>query len=348
VTQIDPQAQALLDRWAAIPGGPVGQLTAAKVREDDLSVLELQREPDPSVAVDDIELAGPAGAMAARVYRLRHGRRQAVLYLHGGGFVIGPGGYEAPLCQLARASGCLIVALRCRLAPEHRFPAAVEDAVAGARWLAANAGVLGGAGDTVGVVGDSSGGNLAAVVAQTLTRDGVPLSFQALIYPMLDATASSASYGEFASGYGFTREKARWYFHQYLPPEVDAHAPRVSPLFERQLAGLPPTLIVTAECDPLRDEGETYAGNLRRAGVEVELRRYPGMIHGFFQMTAALDAARRLHDELGRWLKSRSAITCGTQTPGATRRVVASRATGPMPVAENPSAWSDDRGRRRP
>jgi alpha/beta hydrolase fold len=111
---------------------------------------------------------------------------------------------------------------------------------------------------------------------------------------MLDATASSPSYDEFASGYGFSREKSLWYFDQYLPPEVDRRAPRVSPLFERHLSGLPPTLIVTAECDPLRDEGERYAHKLREAGVDVEVRRYRGMIQGFFQMTAALRSARRL------------------------------------------------------
>jgi acetyl esterase len=136
---------------------------------------------------------------------------------------------------------------------------------------------------------------------------------------MLDATASSASYVEFASGYGFSREKSLWYFDQYLPPEVDRRAPRVSPLFEPDLAGLPPTLIVTAECDPLRDEGEAYARNLRDAGVEVEVRRYRGMIHGFFQMTAALDAARLLHDEVAQWLKTRFRLVERTSRQYASR-----------------------------
>ena len=120
---------------------------------------------------------------------------------------------------------------------------------------------------------------------------------------MLDATASSASYIEFASGYGFSREKSLWYFDQYLPPEVDRRAPRVSPLFEPNLAGLPRTLIVTAECDPLRDEGEAYAQNLRNAGVEVDARCYRGMIHGFFQMTGALESSQLLHRELGGWMR---------------------------------------------
>jgi acetyl esterase len=304
MTPVDPQARALLERWAATPSVPVERLTATVVRQEDRMVLDLQAAPDRLHAVDDIDVPGPAGAMTARVYRPGPGRLQTLLYLHGGGFVIGPEGYDAPLRQLAVCSGCLIVALRCRLAPEHRFPAAVEDALAGARWLAGNVSAVGGRDVPIGLAGDSSGGNLAAVVARTLTQEGIPLAFQVLLYPMLDATAGSPSYDEFASGYGFSREKALWYFDQYLPPEVDRRAGRVSPLFERQLSGLPPTLIVTAECDPLRDEGEAYAGNLREAGVDAEVRRYRGMIHGFFQMTAALDSARLLHDELAEWLTS--------------------------------------------
>ena len=126
------------------------------------------------------------------------------------------------------------------------------------------------------MAGDSSGGNLAAIVALELTRAGAPPSFQALIYPMLDATASSASYAEFAEGYGFTSEKSRWYFDQYLPPGVDRRDPRVSPLFDPDVRELPTTLIVTAECDPLRDDGERYARALREAGVQVELRPLSG------------------------------------------------------------------------
>jgi acetyl esterase len=152
------------------------------------------------------------------------------------------------------------------------------------------------------VAGDSSGGNLAATVTHARTREGAPPSFQVLIYPMLDATGSSPSYEEFAEGYGFSSEKSRWSFGQYLPPGVDRRAPRVSPLFDRGLSGVPATLIVTAECDPLRDDDERYAKGLRQAGVRVELRRYRGMVHGFFQMSAALEGSRRLHRELGGWM----------------------------------------------
>jgi acetyl esterase len=295
---VDPQVRALLDRWAAEPATPVDELTPEEVRADDLAVLDLQDAPPALHAVDDIEIPGPAGALTARVYRPRPDPLHTVLYLHGGGFVCGPEGYDAPLRGLAHASGCEILALHYRLAPEHRYPAAVEDALAGARWLAAGV-------DGFGVAGDSAGGNLAAIVTHALAAEGSPPAFQALIYPMLDATAGSPSYDEFASGYGFTREKSLWYFDQYLVPEADRRVPDVSPLFAAALAGLPPTLIATAEYDPLRDEAETYADDLRRAGVDVELRRYPGMIHGFFQMTGALDGARRLHADLAAWLKSR-------------------------------------------
>jgi acetyl esterase len=153
------------------------------------------------------------------------------------------------------------------------------------------------------VAGDSSGGNLAAGVVHALARDGAPPSIQVLIYPMLNATTSSASYREFAEGYGFSSEKSRWYFDQYLPRGVDPRAPRVSPLFDRGIGDVPATLIVTAECDPLRDDGERHAEALQAVGVTVELRRYQGMIHGFFQMTGALESSRRLTRELGQWIR---------------------------------------------
>jgi acetyl esterase len=300
VTEVAPEVRELLDRWAATPAGPVAELTAEAVRADDLAVLALQRAPGELHSVDDVEIAGATGALSVRLYRPRPGPLQPVLFLHGGGFVIGREGYDAPLRELALASDSLIAAPECRLAPEYPFPAAADDALAAARWLAGEALELGAA---PAVAGDSSGGNLAATVTHTLAREGATPSYQVLIYPMLDATAGSASYEEFATGYGFSAEKSRWYFDQYLPPDVDRRAPRVSPLFDPDVEQLPPTLVVTAECDPLRDEGEQYAERLREAGVDAELRRYPGMIHGFFQMTGALEGSQRLHRELGEWMR---------------------------------------------
>jgi acetyl esterase len=305
VHELDPEVRELLDRWAITPATPAGELTAHAVREDDLGVLALQHSPGELQSVEDLGIPGPAGVLPVRVYRPRPGPLPAVLFLHGGGFVIGRDGYDAPLRDLALAGDCLLVSPECRLAPEHPFPAAVDDALAAARWLAVEATALGASSAPAAVAGDSSGGNLAAIVAHELTRAGTPPAFQVLIYPMLDATASSPSYEEFAAGFGFTSEKSRWYFDQYLPPGVDRREPRVSPLFERDVAGLPPTLIATAGCDPLRDDGERHAAALRESGVRVELRRYAGMIHGFFQMTA-LGGSRRLHRELGEWMRERS------------------------------------------
>jgi acetyl esterase len=302
MTRLDPQVRELLDRQPSGPATAVSELTAAAVRDEEVEVLALQRATEALHSVEDVEAPGPDGRLPVRVYRPRAGALHPVLYLHGGGFVIGREGYEAPLRELAVAGDCLIVAPECRLAPEHPYPAAADDALAAARWLQSEAAALGASGAPPAVAGDSSGGNLAAAVTHALARERTPPSFQVLIYPMLDATAGSSSYAEFATGYGFTSEKSRWYFDQYLPPGVDRRDPRVSPLFDSDLGDVPRTLVVTAECDPLRDDGERYVDALRRAGAAVELRRHPGMIHGFFQ-TTALEGSRRLHRELGEWVR---------------------------------------------
>lgn len=298
---MDAEVQALLGAMTS-PTTSARELTAESVRADDLSVLDLQRPPRALHSVEDIQIPSPHGT-TARVYRPRPGPLQPVLFLHGGGFVVGRDGYEAPLRDLAVASDCLLVVPDLRLAPEDPFPAAADDALAAAQWLTVEATTLGSSTARLGLAGDSSGGNLAATVTHELAHDGVPLAYQVLIYPMLDATASSASYAEFGQGYGFTRQKASWYFDQYLPHDVDRRSPRASPLFDDRLLGVPRTLVVTAELDPLRDDGERYAAHLRHAGVNVELWRYTGMIHGFFQMTGALERSRQLHRELGRWMR---------------------------------------------
>ena len=190
---LDSEVRELLDRWGAKAARPVGELTAEAVREDELAVLDLQRAPGELYSVEDVEAPGPAGTVPVRVYRPRPGRLSPVLFLHGGGLVIGSEGYDAPLWELALASGCLIVSPERRLAPEHPFPAAADDALGAARWLSAEAAALGAWPMPAAVAGDSSGGNLAAIVTDALTREGAAPSFQVLIYPMLDATASSAS-----------------------------------------------------------------------------------------------------------------------------------------------------------
>jgi acetyl esterase len=285
-----------------MPADEVQATAAERVREEDREVLALQRTPPPLHRVEDRTVPGPHGPLPVRLYLPTPAPHRTVLFLHGGGFVAGREGYDAPLRELAYSSGCLIASPECRLAPEHRFPAAVEDATAVARWLAAESSLSAQAFGQLGIAGDSSGGNLAAIVTHQLTREGRAPSFQVLIYPMLDATTSSQSYADFATGHGFTADKSRWYFEQYLSPAVDRRSPRVSPLFERNLADVPRTLVVTAECDPLRDDGERYARKLAEAGVPVQIWRYPGTRHGFFQLTGALESSRQLHRDLGKWL----------------------------------------------
>jgi len=303
VAEVDAQAQLLLEHWATTDlAGTAPGWTAEVVRRDDAAIIEVQAPLMPMHDIHDVAVPGGAAKLAARVYVPGVSVSRSLLYLHGGGFVIGPDGYDEPVRRLAAASGCRIVALHQRLAPEHPFPAALDDALLAARWLRDQWSADGAAGPLPGVIGDSSGGTLAAAVTQQLTAERVRIAFQVLIYPMLDALATSQSYLDFGTGYGFTREKALWYFDQYLPTGVDRRDPRVSPLYGQDLQRLPQTLVVTAECDPLRDEAVAYASKLREQGVQVEQWSYPGMIHGFFQMTGALDASRRLHAELGAWI----------------------------------------------
>jgi len=303
VVELDAQARALLQRWAGPNLADAGPgWTAEDVRRDDAAIIEVQAPRMPMHDIHDVAIPGGAGKLAARVYVPGVSVSRSLLYLHGGGFVIGPDGYDEPVRRLAAASGCRVVALHQRLAPEYPFPAALEDALLAARWFHNRCSAEGRGEPLPGVIGDSSGGTLAAAVTQQLSAERVRLAFQVLIYPMLDALATSQSYLDFGTGYGFTREKALWYFDQYLPTGVDRRDPRVSPLYGQDLQRLPHTLVVTAECDPLRDEAVAYASKLREQGVQVEQRSYPGMIHGFFQMTGALDASRRLHAELGAWI----------------------------------------------
>jgi acetyl esterase len=263
MADVDPQARVLLEQWAAATdvadGEPVR--SAESVRRDDRATLDLQASAMPMHDVKDIVIPGGQEELGARVYVPNGNVTRSLLYLHGGGFVIGPDAYDEPRRRLAAASGCRVVAPHQRLAPEHLFPAALEDALTAVRWLL-NPSSSDGNGELMpGVIGDSSGGTLAAAVTQQLTLEQVPIAFQVLIYPMLDALATSRCYIELGKGYGFTREKSLWYFDQYLPPTADRRDPRVSPLYGRDLRGQPPTLVITAGCDPLRDEAAMHGSS---------------------------------------------------------------------------------------
>lgn len=303
MAKADPQAQALLDEWAAFPATPVEELTAEAVRAYDAGAQTLSGEPEDVLSVETISLPGNLSHIRVHVYRPSSESLPLLIYFHGGGFVIGPESYDLPLRSLTNRAGCVVANVTCRLAPEHPYPAAVEDASAAYEWLAGNAAQLGADPACVAVAGDSSGGNLAAVVSRLLRGAEREPAFQVLIYPMLDATASTPSYETFASGFGFSREKSLWYFGQYLPEGADPRSPDVSPYWQADLAGLPPAFVASAGCDPLRDEAEAYAERLELVGVPVKLKRYEGMIHGFFQMAGTLDKGRELHRDIGSYIR---------------------------------------------
>jgi acetyl esterase/lipase len=257
---------------------------------------------EPVARVDEKSVPGPEGPLRARLYvpASDDRRRGLVVYFHGGGWVVGDLDTHDSTCRfLARAADVLVLAVDYRLAPEHPFPAAVDDALAAFAWAAREAGALGADPARVAVAGDSAGGNLAAVVAgQARPRPCAQL----LVYPVTDVSTKHPSYRTFADGYFLTEREMDWYRDHYLSERAAAGDPRVSPLLAGDLSGLPPAIVATAGFDVLRDEGEAYARRLEEAGVPVSARRYGGLVHGFANATGASTAARAAMSEAARLL----------------------------------------------
>ncbi len=253
--------------------------------------------PLPMARVEGLELPGPAGRIPARFY-VPHGTaphpRPLLVYFHGGGWVIGDLDTHDGLCRfLANNADVAVLSIDYRLAPEHPFPAAVEDAQAAFAWAAAEAEKLGIDGSRIAVGGDSAGGNLAAAISLLVRDGGGPQpAMQLLIYPVTNAGGKQASRELFATGFMLTQADMDWFDHHYLPEGTDFDDPRVSVLRAENLANLPPAYVTTAGFDPLRDEGEAYAERMREAGVRVALRRHPGLVHSFANMTAFSPTAR--------------------------------------------------------
>jgi len=296
---LDPQAANVIDLIVKSGRPPYHQLTPKDARQMFRETRPASTPPAPQIgAVRDVLTEGPQ-AIPLRVYRppgVSDSRRLPVLvYFHGGGWVIGDLETHDVLCrQLTAEAGVSVIAVDYRLAPEHKFPAAADDAWAATRWIAAHAAELGVDADRLAVGGDSAGGNLAAVVALLAREAGGPrIALQILLYPVTDLVSESQSYADLADGYMLTRDSMRWFRAQYLAKEQDAADWRVSPLRAPSLAGLPPALVVTAGYDPLRDEGEAYARRLREAGVSVDAVSFGGMIHGFVPMGRLIDTAFR-------------------------------------------------------
>jgi acetyl esterase len=284
---LDSQSQAFLEQLAATGAPPLHELSVAEARQVIVTLFGTQGDPEPVGAVEERTIPGAGGEMPTRIYMpYGTGPFPVLVYLHGGGWVIGDlEAYDATCRALTNAAGCLVVAMEYRLAPEHTFPAAPEDCYAATCWVAANATAIGGDPRRIAVGGDSAGGNLAAVVAQMARdRGGPALVYQLLVYPVTDYGYDTTSYRENAEGYLLTKDAMVWFWNHYLRSADDGNNPLASPLRANDLHGLPPAMVLTAEFDPLRDEGEAYAIRLQEAGVPVTLKRYAGTIHGFFSL----------------------------------------------------------------
>jgi acetyl esterase len=292
--RIDPQARDVIDYLARLNLPPIDQISAAEARRLHRETRAALRPPAPDLPeVRGLTADGKAGPIPLRLYRPADGVLPGFVFFHGGGWVVGDLDTHDVVCrQIARATRVVVIAVDYRLAPEHRFPCAVDDAWSATTWIAAHTNDLGIDAKRIAVGGDSAGAGLAAVVA-LMARDSrkLRLALQVLVYPVVDLRAESASYSNYAEGYLLTRAAMQWYIAQYAPtPEAinDWHG---SPLLAPWVHGVAPAVIIAAELDPLVDEGEAYARRLKGARVPVEYHRVDGMIHGFLTMGGKVDAA---------------------------------------------------------
>jgi acetyl esterase len=304
-TSVHPQAQQLLDGKAASGVPPLWELSPDEARAGvDANGAIIPAGPDLE-SVRDIVIPSRAGGMPARVYSPSGGAPGLVVYYHGGGWVVGSlDGWDSSVRALAAASGCDVVSVDYRLAPEHVFPAAADDAYDALVWAASADGLA--AGRPVVVAGDSAGGNLAAVSALR-ARDfgGPPIALQVLVYPVTDCDLNRRSYQDYdGDELILNRRDMTWFWDHYAPDPATRVNPYASPLRAPSLADLPPAFIVTAEHDPLRDEGFAYADRLRAARVPVEHRHYGSQIHAFFTFTGLLDDADKAVSEAGSAIRS--------------------------------------------
>jgi acetyl esterase len=310
--QLDPQAQALLDVMEAVGAPPLYTLPVAQARAQMHSALCTRGAPLALESVEDLSLPSPHGALALRLYRPRPGTLALALLLHGGGWTLNDIDTHDALCRrIARRSGWLVASLDYRRAPEHRHPAALEDARFAYEWLRESAPRLGARPQSIALVGESSGANTAAALALLLRDRGAPPPvFQALAYPLADVPDRWPSHAERGSGYTLDRPLVRWFTEQYLPPDFDPgepyRDPYLFPLGAPDLRGLPPALVMTAEFDPLRDEGVAYAERLAAAGVPVEHVHADDQMHGFLLVDRAIMRAGELIDLLADALAART------------------------------------------
>jgi acetyl esterase len=297
--KLSPKARAIVDQVAALPQLPT--LTPVEARGRP---APLEAAPEAVGSVTARTIPGPAGPMAVRIYRPKDGLPAALVYFHGGGWVVGSLESADATCRaLTNRSRCVVISIDYRLAPEHKFPAAVDDAYAATRWVAENAAELRIDPARIAVGGASAGGNLAAAVALVARERGGPkIAFQLLTVPVAELSARAPSYQEFAEGYGLSRADMEWFGMHYVRTAADADEPYASVL-RADLHGMPPAFVITAECDPLRDDGEAYAEKLRKLGIAARFKRYPGMFHGFMSFPGVLPEAAEAFEDAGTALR---------------------------------------------
>ncbi|UZE46679.1 alpha/beta hydrolase [Rhodopseudomonas sp. P2A-2r] len=308
---LDPDAAAVLAALRAAGRPPYETLTPAEAREWYLKAREVANPaPPPLASVHAMTVPGPAGAIPVRIYtpltlRKADGMAPCLVFFHGGGWVIGDLDSHDVVCRTLAAEGeMIVIAVDYRLAPEHKFPAAIDDALAATRWIADNAVALNIDANRIVVGGDSAGGNLAAIVAIDARQHGPKLAGQLLIYPATDFRMTHPSHSEPETDCLLTHNVIRWFRDHYLNGAADVDNWRASPARVDDLAGLPPAYVITAGADPLRDEGDEYADRLRDAGVAVSNKTYPGQFHGFITMGKILPRANDALHDIGAWLKA--------------------------------------------
>jgi acetyl esterase len=299
---LHPQAKELLRQLAALGLPPLSEQTPQEARLR----TRLPVHPEPIAFTADQTIPGPGGDIPIRIYRPEgEAPFPVLLYFHGGGWVINSINSHDPTCRaLANTAHCIVISVEYRLAPEHKYPAAAEDAYATTLWAAKYADQFGGDPNRLAVSGDSAGGNLAAVVALMARDQGGPsLCCQLLVYPATNYNFDTASYLENATGYGLTRDSMIWFWEHYLPDPQSGLQPYASPLLAN-LEGLPAAFVITAEYDPLRDEGEAYAKRLQDSGIETLYKCYPGMTHMFFTNSHMLDTGKEAIGDAARFLNA--------------------------------------------
>jgi acetyl esterase len=293
---LDPDMKTLLDQMAAAKLQSFHQMTPTAAREQ-MKRRVSAGDPVPVGRVEDRMIPGPNGEIPIRIYTPDgNGPFGALIYFHGGGWVVGNIEMtDQPCRMITKAAGCVTVSVDYRLAPEHKFPAGPEDCYAATKWVANNATALGCDPSRIAVGGTSAGANLAAAVALMARDRSAPnVAYQLLVYPATRRELDTPSHKQFASDgyYILSRADMEWFWGHYLASEADAANPYACPARAKSLAGLPPALVITAEFDPLRDEGESYAARLREEGVATVLKRYDGVTHGFFGMPSAVEKSR--------------------------------------------------------